>query len=173
MIENIAVLIIVAILVYLSESKRAIGWLVFCFYAIYIIMELDFFGFTSGDVFSAHNEFVVWYLMCTSISLLFLILSLIIHLHTKSKTSLLYAIWLIFDMFITGLSAIFQAFETNSVLMMYNIIQYINILIDIMVVVMGTDAKIKGIHHVRGAINSFYNYAATHISVLIKNSDRY
>ncbi len=173
MIENITVLIIVAILVYLSESKRAVGWLVFCFYAIYIIMELDFFGLTFSSSYSSHQDALIWYLLCTSISLLFLILSLIIHLHTKSKTSLLYAVWLIFDMFITGLSAIFQAFDTNSMLMVYNIVQNTNILVDLLAVAMGTDSRIKGIHHVRGAVNSIYNYAAGYIYISLKNSNRH
>lgn len=168
MIENILVFLIVSILVFSSKEKRAVGWLVFCYYSAYIILELDYFGFTIGNVFTTYPHFVKWYLIYTAVSFLFFIASLIIFLTKESKTALFYACWILLNMFISGLSAIFQSLETNSMLIVYNVLQNLNLLVDVMVVILGTDANVKGLNHVRTAADRVYRFTISYISSTTK-----
>jgi len=172
MLENIIALIIISILIASSKERQAVGWLVFLYYSVYIVIEIDFFGFTVGNLFTTHNQFMLWYLIYTAISSIFLIASLVIYIYTQNKTPLVYALWILFNMFISGLSAIFQAFETNALLIVYNVLQNINLLIDIITVILGTDTKIKGMRHVRSIANCVFSCIIHYINLLNKNSYR-
>ena len=163
MIENIPVFILISILVFYSIEKRAVGWLVFSYYAVYIIIELDYFGVTFGDAVVGFDSLIKWYLIYTAISFLFFIASLIIYITKENKVALFYACWILLNMFISGLSSILQSLETNIMLPVYNALQDLNILVDIMVVILGTDANIKGLKYVRsvadrvsGTVTSYF-----------------
>lgn len=173
MIYNIIAFLFISALVFTSKNRRALGWLVFCYYALYIIIALDYFGFVVGDVFTTHDSFMIWYLIYTAISLIFFIASIIIYLYNNSKIALFYSCWIILNMFISGLSAIFQAYETNGILIVYNVLQNFNLVVDIMVVILGTDTKIKGAQYVRDNADRVYSFIVNNGGLPFKNSDRF
>jgi len=139
-------------LVYSTKKKRAIGWLVLFYYATYIIIEIDFFGFTIGDIFTTHNQFIYWYLVYTAISTIFFVAAITISITTHTKAPLFYAGWILLNMFVSGLSAIFQAFETNDMLFWYNLLQDLNLIVDLTVVIVGTDSIISRGRHIANII---------------------
>ena len=173
MIENVIAFFIVAILCFHSSKKRAIGWLVFCYYAVYIIIEFDYFGGFFAQSETSFDDSLRWYLVYTAISTIFFIASLLLYLHESTKSSLFYATWIMINMFVSGLSAIFQAYETNAMLYVYNVLQNSNLAVDIMVVILGTDTKVKGTQYVRDNADRVYTSIVSCISILIKKSDRF
>ena len=173
MIENVLVFIIVSLLVYSSDKKRAIGWLVLFYYAVYIIIEVDFFGLTFGDVYTSHDHFVRWYISCTAISLVFFLSSLVIYIETKNKVAIFYSCWIVFDIAITGLSAIFQAYKTNDMILLYNTVQSVNLFMDLLVVVIGTDNAIRRTKHAAVIIDIVNYYISSWGDLANKMRGRY
>jgi len=160
MYENLAAILIVVLITCTAKNKYLLGVLVACYYGVYILLELDFHGFTVGNVFPGYKESIIWYLIYTAISFLFFLALIIIFIYTKSKTALFYSIWILFNIVISGVSAVFQSFETNSFLFVYNCVQNVNLCIDLLVVVIGTDNFIRNTSSVTG----FINYIDTFIS---------
>jgi len=172
MIENILVFVFISVLVYFSKEKRAVGWLVLFYYAVYIIIALDYFGPVIDTVFSKRDIAILWYLIYTAISTVFFIACLNIYIRTHHKTPLFYACWILLNIIVSGLSAIFQAFETNALLSVYNALQDINLFIDILVVIVGTDTKLKGSFYVRSVVNSLFCHITSYINIITKNRNR-
>jgi len=165
MIENILVFLVISMLVYSAKDERAVGWLVLSYYATYIVIALDFFGgIISGNLFTTYDHFMVWYLIYTAISLIFFIASLVIFINTRNKTPLMYAVWILLNMVISGLSSIFQAFETNALLFVYNVLQNINLFVDIMVVIIGTDNRVRRTKYATNIIDSVSGYIDSRIN---------
>jgi hypothetical protein len=153
MLENLAVFIFVSLIVAKSDKKRAIGLLVFSYYTVYMLLDLDQFSSMIGNVFTTYQDFVQWYLICAAVGFLFFIASLIIYMTKDSRTALIYSIWLLFNVAISGISAVFQSFETNAFLIVYNVVQNINLIIDLLVVVIGTDNPIRSARRVSIVVN--------------------
>ena len=153
MYENLIAISIVVLITCTAKDKYLLGVLVACYYGVYMCLELDFLGVVTGWIYSTHDEFTEWYLIYTAISFLFFLLSISLYAYTKSKTALFYSIWILFNIIISGLSSIFQSFETNSFLIVYNIVQNINLPIDILVVIVGTDNMLRNTSHVSRFIN--------------------
>lgn len=172
MIENILVFIIISVLVYSSSKERAIGWLVLSYYAVYIIIALDYFGPVTETIFTTYSHFTAWYLIYTAISSVFFVFALIEYSYSKSRVAFFYAAWIIFNMLISGLSAIFQSYETNAMLWLYNSIQNMNLLVDIIVVMVGTDNKIRRTKYVSGIIDSANSYIDIWIDLAFKVCNR-
>jgi hypothetical protein len=156
MYENLIAILIVVLITMTAKEKYLLGILVAAYYGVYMCLELDFLGVVTSWIYSTHEEFTQWYLVYTAISFLFFILSIALYANTGSKTALLYSGWILFNIIISGLSAIFQSFETNIFLNVYNVVQNINLLVDIVVVIVGTDNVIRNSNCVSGIID-YYN----------------
>ena len=135
-------LLICSLLTATAKNHKAVGYMVIAYYLIYIIIELGEFGFVDGNIFTTFKGFIVWYIICTSLSALFSLWASYLY-REHGGAIYLYAIWLIFDAIICSILALSQVLETNTLLFMYNILQNINLYVDILVVIVGTDHIIK------------------------------
>lgn len=142
MLENIIALLLCSLLTVTAKKDKSVGYMIIVYYLIYIIIELGEFGFVDGNVFTTFKGFVVWYLMCAALSSLFSLWASYLYM-TKGGAVYLYAIWLIFDAIICSILALSQVLETNTLLLMYNALQNINLYVDILMVIVGTDHVIK------------------------------
>ena len=142
MFENIAVLVLCTILTSTAKENKGVGYLVIAYYSVYIAIEVGEFGYLIEDAFQQFDSSVVWYLMCASLSALFSLWASYLY-REHGGAIYLYAIWLIFDAIICSILALSQVLETNTLLFMYNILQNINLYVDILVVIVGTDHIIK------------------------------
>lgn len=168
-VENLISLFIIGLIVHTAKSSRVIGYLMIAFYSAFIIIELDYLGFATGNLYIGHERAVISYLIQTAICFVFMMLFVITYTFTGKKTALYYSAWIIFNMFITGLSAIFQALETNTLIMMYNVVQHINLIVDILVVIIGTDNVVRRTKYATRTINRisaindrYINFCASH-----------
>lgn len=169
MIENITVLFIIILILRTASNRLTIGYLILAYYVIYIVISLDYFGFIIGDVFTSYKHFTVWYLIYTQITFVFFIFSLLIGLTTLNKTPFIYALWLLINLITSSVSAVFQSFETNSFLFVYNVLQNINLLVDILVVIVGTDNRLRGNYVVSSIIDYFNFYIDGWFSLAVVN----
>ena len=167
MIYNLIVITIIILITATAKNKHLLGVLVAAYYGVYILIALDYFGFIVGDLFTTFDEFIVWYLVYTAISFLFFLLSISLYTYTRSKTALFYSMWILFNIAISGISAVFQSFETNSFLIVYNVIQNMNLIVDIIVVILGTDNVIRN----TSRVTRFINYISSFIVSDIRNND--
>lgn len=170
MLENVAVFIFASILLLTAKERRALGVLVFCYYGAYIVLEMDFFGFTVGGLSMGFSGASFFYLMYTMITSVAFIVAVSIHITFNNKSALFYSAWLWLNLFITALAGISQAFETNAIILVYNILQNINLLVDIIVAIVGTDSRIKWIKNGKNTINGFYGIIAHNIGVFNQKS---
>lgn len=169
MIENTIALIICAVLTATAKSNKSAGYLVVAYYLVYMAIDLSEFGDFVGNVFQSVGSSVVWYIICTSLSALFSLWASILYV-TKGGAIYLYAIWLIFDAIICSILALSQVLETNTLLFMYNILQNINLYVDILVVIVGTDHIIKRKFSVAAHIIDSVNSCAERWLNLVFNS---
>ncbi len=142
MLENIVILLLCTILTSTAKENKGAGYLVIAYYSIYIALEVGEFGFLQDDAFQLFDSSIVWYLMCTTLSCLFSLWASYLY-REHGGAIYLYAIWLILDAIICSILALSQVLETNTLLFMYNILQNINLYVDIIVVIVGTDHIIK------------------------------
>lgn len=155
MVENLIVMVVILLITTLSKDK-SLGILICAYYVAYILIELDFFGYTVGNVFSQHDEFTVWYLICTAIACLFSIISTCLYLQ-GNKYACLYSLWLLINALISGFMAVMQSLETNTGLFVYNTIQNINLPIELLIVTLGTDNPLRRIESATYIVNSIDN----------------
>lgn len=148
------------------------GYLVIAYYLAYIILDLDYFGAVIGTIELYIDESVVWHLIYTQLIFLFFILSILLGMQTNDKTPFFYAAWLIVNMAISLLSAVFQTFETNIFLFVYNVVQNLNIFVDILAVLVGTDNRFRGTYGVSKGIDHINFYFSNWLGVVTKNSNR-
>jgi len=144
MLENFIFLTLILLLTFSAKDKN-MGVLVSCYYALYICLELSYFGFVSDWYVSSFNSFAVWYFIQFSLTLIIFIASLTLFIGGNNSAGL-YAAWLLIAMFLDGLSSIFQLAETNALLIVYNVIQNISVYVDLFVVFIGMDHIIKRKH---------------------------
>lgn len=158
MIYNLIVLIIIICVIISSKKRYGLGFLVAFYYGVYLLLEVDYHGLTVGDVYPGYNESVIWYLVYTAISSIFSIATILLFIKTDQKTALFYSIWLSINALVCGVSAIFQSFESNSFIIWYNTFQNLNLLVDILVVIVGTDNRIRKTKNVSSIVDlaSFY-----------------
>jgi len=152
-LENLIALSIILLLTFSAKNKD-IGVIVSCYYAVYICMELSYFGFVDDWYFTTFKGFTVWYLICMAITIIVFIVSLTLFIG-GNNTAGLYALWLLLSLTLDGVSSIFQMAETNSLLIVYNVIQNISVCIDLFVVFIGMDHIIK---RKSNAARRFINY---------------
>ena len=145
MLENIIFLIMILTLTFTAKNKYAIGVLVSCYYAVYICVDLSYWGYIDDVVFVSFDYSARWYLICLAITLIVFVASLTLFIGGNNAAGL-YALWLLFAVILDGLSSIFQLAETNSLLIVYNIIQNISVCVDLFVVFIGMDHIIKRNH---------------------------
>ena len=170
MIENIIVLVLCSILTSTAKGNKGAGYLVIAYYSIYIALEVGEFGFLEDDAFQLFNSSMVWYLMCASLSSLFSVWASSLYM-SNGGAIYLYAIWLILDAVICSILALSQAFETNAILLLYNILQNINLYIDMLMVIVGTEHIIK--RNFKGAalfINSVNSCAERWLNLVFNSS---
>ena len=162
MYENLISLFIILSITFTAKDKYAVGVLVACYYGVYISFDLDFFGMSENFVYVTHDKAVKWYIISIGMSFIFFLLSLLVYMFKGSKTALIYSVWCVFGVFIHGVGASFQIAKDNSFLNVYNIIQIINLFVDIIVVIIGTDNMIRNTSNV----SRFINYIDIFISRL-------
>ncbi len=167
MIYNLVALLIILLITHSAKNRYALGVMVAVYYGVYILLELDYFGLTYGNVFPGYEKSIVWYLICTAQSMLMITALTILSIRTKQKTPLFYSLWLLVDMVFSSVSAVMQLNETNSFIFVYNIIQNINLPVDIIVVIIGTDNLIRN----TSSVTRFINYISLFISRHIAGND--
>ena len=136
MIENIIVCLLIALLIKTTKHKSILGWLVFSYYAIFILVDLEFYGFVISDLVFT-RKLISWSVFTISISLFYSVLSSKLFLKGCNIAGL-YALWLI----INAIFTLVEAADTNNaylVDLIYNIIQNMNLIVDLLVVILGTD----------------------------------
>lgn len=138
MLVNILALLIIVILTSTARQEKLLGVLVTAYYSVYILMDLSTFGFAPNWSITTYGEFTIWYLMCAAMTILVMVFALSIWI-TGNRVALIYAIWLFISAVFDGASSIFQSFETNSLLIVYNSLQNMNLFVDLVVVILGTD----------------------------------
>jgi len=156
-LENIIVLLIIAVITSTAKKEKWLGVLVVTYYSIYILMDLSTFGGMPDWSMTTYGEFTIWYLVCTAMTLLVMVISLCIWL-TGNKVALFYATWLFINAVFDGASSIFQSFETNSLLFVYNVLQNTNLFVDLTVVILGTDNFIYRNKRAAYIINKLGNF---------------
>ena len=142
MIENVIVLVLCSVLASTAKESKGMGYLIVAYYSVYIAIEIGEFGYLLEDALQQFDSSIVWYLLCATLSSLFSLWAS--YLYMKQGGAIwLYSAWLILDAILCSILALTQAFETNALLLMYNVLQNINLYIDILVVIVGTDHIIK------------------------------
>ena len=165
--ENLISLFIILSITFTAKNRCAVGVLVACYYGVYISLDLDFFGMSENWVYITHSKAVKWYLVGMAMSFLFFLLSLLVYMFKRSKTALIYSVWCAFNLLIDGVSASFQIEKDNSFLNVYNIIQNMNLIVDIIVVILGTDNVIRN----TSRVTRFINYISSFIVSDIRDND--
>lgn len=157
MLENIAALLFCSILTVTAKDNKEVGYLVIGYYLVYIIIELGEFGYTQSDTAVTLKGVVVWYVVCAALSSLFSIWASVLYM-SHGGAIWIYCAWLIFDAFICSILALSQVIEANALLLVYNVLQNINLYIDILIVIIGTDhiikRKILGVSRFIDSVNS-------------------
>jgi len=144
MLENFIFLTLILLLTFSAKDKN-MGVLVSCYYALYISLDLSYFGFAGDFIYDDNNRAAVWYLICFALTLLIFIASLTLFVAGNNSAGL-YAAWLLICLTLDGISSIFQLAETNSLLIVYNVIQNISVYVDLFIVFIGMDHIIKRNH---------------------------
>ncbi len=132
---------ITVLLTFTSKNKN-IGVLVSCYYAVYLSLELSYFGLVGDFIYLTFDKFSLWYLLCFALTLIVFITALILFIG-GSDVAGLYALWLFVCLVFDGVSSILQLSETNRLLIVYNGVQNISIFVDLFVVFVGMDHIIK------------------------------
>lgn len=138
---NLLALVVIVALTFTAKNKD-IGVLVSCYYAVYICLELSYFGFVGDWHYLTFDKWSLWYLICFCLTLIIFISSL--NLFTSgNNVAGLYALWLFVALTVDGFSSVFQIVETNILLIVYNGVQNISVIVDLFVVFIGMDHIIK------------------------------
>jgi len=153
MLENLIFLTLILLLTFSAKNKD-IGVLVSCYYAAYILLDLSYFGFSSDVLNIGFTSSSLWYLTCMALTVVIFIASLTLFISGNNVAGL-YAAWLLLTLTLDGVSSIFQMAETNSLLIVYNVIQNISVCVDLFVVFIGMDHIIK---RKSNAARRFINY---------------
>lgn len=155
MIENIIVCLIIALLIKTTDQRNYLGFLVLSYYAIFILIDIEFFGFQiKNHIFS--TQAVEWSVFMIVISLFYSALSIVLY-KRGSNIAGLYATWLIISATVTLL----EAADTNNVYLvelMYNVNQSANLLVELLVVILGTDNALHRIKHSGRCIDSVISF---------------
>jgi len=134
-IENIIICILVAFLIYTSERRNYLGFLVLGYYAIFICIDIKHFGFDEGiynEVVNNSYEYACL-MLCIATS------SIASYLFYKgSNLAGLYSGWLIFNATLCFIGVIF-GYSDYTFYFVYNLVQNSNLIIDLFVVIIGTD----------------------------------
>ena len=165
-------MLVLVIITSTAKSKCLMGYLVIAYYVAYILLDLDYFGVAMGVIELYIDESVSWHLIYTQLIFLFFVLSVLLGMQTNDKTPFFYAAWLIVNMATSLLSAVFQTFETNIFLFVYNLVQNLNIFVDILVVLVGTDNRFRGTYVVSKGIDYINFHFSNWQRVVTKNSNR-
>ena len=146
MIENFVFLAAILSLTFsVSNENYKLGVLVSCYYALYICLDLSYWGYVGDFIYDDSERAVVWYLIQFALTMLVFIASITLLVGGNNSAGL-YAVWLLIAMLLDGVSSVFQLAETNSLLMVYNKIQNISVYVDLFVVFIGMDHIIKRKH---------------------------
>jgi len=140
-LENLIAVVIIVLLTFSAKNKD-IGVLVSCYYAVYICLDVYEFSGADDWTMTTFEGFALWYLICMAITIIAFIASLTLFI-TGNNVAGLYALWLFIALTLDGISSIFQMAETNSLLIVYNVIQNISVCVDLFVVFIGMDHIIK------------------------------
>lgn len=143
MLENLIFLPLILFLTFsVSNNNYKLGVLVSCYYALYICLDLSYWGYIDDIVITSFDVSSAWYLICFSLTLLVFIASLVLFIGGNNSAGL-YVVWLLITMSLDGLSSVFQLAETNTLLIVYNVIQNISVYVDLFIVFIGMDHIIK------------------------------
>ena len=159
MIENIIICFIIAALIKTTNQRSYLGFLVLSYYAIFILVDLDYYGLNQLGVVFTDNA-IEWSTFMILISLLYAFLSLLLYA-SGSNIAGLYCFWLITNAAII----LVEAIDTNNAFiidLIYNITQNTNLIIDLLVVILGTDNilhRISGSGKVISNCNNYINRA--------------
>ena len=141
MLENLIFLTLIVSLTFTAKNY-SMGVLVSCYYALYICIDLSYWGYIDSIVIDSFDYSARWYLICMALTIIIFIASLTLFVGGNNVAGL-YAVWLFITLTLDGVSSIFQLAETNSLLMMYNKVQNISVYVDLFVVFIGMDHIIK------------------------------
>lgn len=147
MLENLIFLALILCLTFsVSNNNYKTGVLVSCYYALYICLDLSYWGYVDDVVITSFDVSALWYLICMALTSLVFIAALVLFVGGNNAAGL-YALWLLSSMSLDGLSSIFQMAETNILLIVYNVIQNISVYVDLFIVFIGMDHIIKRNHN--------------------------
>jgi len=152
MIVNIIALMFIVILLHvkLTGRRKRLGLLVMWYYIIFVIFDVGFFGLEQSVYMETTNNYydIGCLLMCVAVS----IISSYLY-YKGSNLAGLYALWLIINaiLCINGTINGYDAIIFNFV---YNLTQNINIIIDLSVVILGTDSLLMRDKRIGSLINN-------------------
>lgn len=155
MLENLIVLIVIAYLLKTTTRRCYIGWLVFSYYAIFFIVLVEMLGFQFSHYIDS-LLYAHWYLFMISMSLSFALLATYL-CYLGCKLCGIYAAWLIAVNCPIILLKLVYPTGANTIDLLYNGIQYLNLGVDLLVVVLGTDNILHRTRYVDTFINNCNN----------------
>lgn len=154
MIENLVVLLLIALL-RIKAKDFIIGYLIFSYYAIFILTDIEFFEFYTEQLIITPLA-VKWSTFMIIISLSYSVLAGMLY-KRGSNIAGLYAFWLIINATVTLIEGA-DANNAYLVELIYNVTQNTNLLVELLVVTLGTGNIIHRMKYFERGINSATEY---------------
>ena len=141
---------LIAFLILTTKKRNYLGFLVLGYYAIFLCLDIKFFGFDTG-IFTKELNLtyeISCLLLCVASSIIASFL-----FYKGNKLAGLYSLWLIYNSIICAIGTI-NGYGDGAFYFVYNLTQNINLLVDLAVVILGTDNILHRTRSLGNAINN-------------------
>ena len=136
MIENLLTLLTIALIVQTTDRRNYLGFLLLSYYAIFIIVDIDFFGFEVSSYLN-NSLAIEWSMFMIFISLIYAALSALI-CGKGCRVCCLYSAYLIINTIVIFIESL-DGSNAFIIDLIYTVTQNLNLFVDLSVVLLGTD----------------------------------